>query len=60
MNKDFYEQKLVLEDHLLHTDTYRKVADNADKITFDNMIKLVHKHSDCLTNAEKEYVKDPN
>ena len=60
MNKNFYDDKLVLDDHLLQTGTYAKVADDADKTTMKNLTKLVEKHSYCLTNAEKEYVKDPN
>ena len=60
MNKNFYDDKLVLDDHLLQTGTYAKVADDADKTTMKNLSKLIEKHSYCLTNAEKDYVKDPN
>ena len=60
MDKDFYEEKLVLADHLSNTDTYVKVSNDADKQTMKKLIKLVDKHSDCLTKNEKEYVKDQN
>ena len=60
MDKDFYDEKLVLADHLLHEDTYVKVEDDADKKTMKDLIKLVDEHSECLTTAEMEFVKDPN
>ena len=58
MDKKFYEEKLVLADHLSNRDTYVKVGDDADKKAMKKLVKLVDKHSDCLTKNEIDYVKD--
>ena len=58
MDKNFYEEKMVLADHLSNTETYVKVGDDADKKAMKKLVKLVDKHSDCLTKNEIDYVKD--
>ena len=55
MNKDFYENKLVLHDHLNDTTTYKKVNNNADKITAKKLNELIKKYEKCMTKKEIEY-----
>ena len=42
MEKNDYEQKLVLKDHL-HTPTYERANDDANKHVFKNLVKLCDK-----------------
>ena len=58
MDRSFYKDKLIMEDHLNDGSTYRKVESNADTKTFKNLNKLIEKHDECLTKKEKEYVTD--
>ena len=60
LDKEFYERKLIMADHLNDPSTYAKVKDNADKKTMSSLTKLVQKHEKCFTKGEKKYVLDPN
>lgn len=60
MDRTFYENKLVLGDHLHDASTYVKVADNADAKTMKKLTNLVKRHEKCLTKREKEYVNNQN
>ena len=60
MNKEFYEKKLVLADHLVDPATYKKVDTDADKKAMSKLTKLVNKHEKCFTKGEKAYVLDPD
>ena len=60
MNKEFYERKLIMADHLSDSSTYAKVNEDADKKTMRNLTKLVKKHEKCFTKGEKTYVLDPD
>ena len=60
LDKDFYESKLIMADHLNDSSTYAKVNDDADKKTMSKLNKLVKKHEKCFTKGEKKYVSDPN
>ena len=60
MEKEFYEKKLVMEDHLSDTATYKKVNNDDDKKVMANLAKLVNKHERCLTKAEKKYALNPD
>ena len=55
MSTNFYRDKLVINDHL-STPTYQKADNQADKKTFLNLNKLIHKHEKCLTKKELKYV----
>lgn len=57
MDTSFYEQKLVLNDHLL-TNTYEKVADNRDKKVMEELEALIKKHFDCFTKNERIYINN--
>jgi hypothetical protein len=58
MDKDDYKRKLVLEDHL-HTPTYEKAADDANKKVFLNLKKLCNEFQHCITaNERKMILKD--
>ena len=43
MDTTFYQDKLVLHDHLL-TETYTKITRNADSIVLNNIKELLEKH----------------
>ena len=58
MNKQFYENKLVMEDHLNDSTTYTKVDKDIDKNTTKKLGELVKKHEKCLTKKEIDYVKN--
>ena len=60
MEKEFYEKKLVMKDHLSDSTTYKKVSNDADKKVMANLTKLVSKHDKCLTKAEKKYALNPD
>ena len=60
MDKEFYERKLIMEDHLNNPETYIKVGDDTDKKTMKKLTKLIEKHEKCLTKTEKMYALDPN
>ena len=47
MEKDDYKQKLVLEDHL-HTSTYERANDDANKQVFRDMVKFWEKKTQKL------------
>ena len=55
MEKDDYEQKLVLEDHL-HTSTYERANDDANKQVFRDMVKFCEKHKNCITKNELKMI----
>ena len=55
MNREFYENKLILADHLYDQNTYKKVKDNADRTTASKLKELIKKHDKCSTKKEIEY-----
>ena len=55
MERNDYEQKLVLKDHL-HTPTYERANDDANKHVFKNLVKLCEKHRNCLTKKERSAI----
>ena len=56
IDSDFYRNKLVLEDHLINTNTYKKVDSNYDEITMNNTKDLIEKHRNCFTDNERTYM----
>ena len=60
LDKEFYERKLIMADHLSDSSTYARVNDDADKEVARKLTKLVKKHEKCFTKGEKSYVLDPN
>ena len=57
IDKDFYRDKLVLQDHLLQP-TYKRVDEKEAKRVPSNMKKLLEKHEKCLTAKELKYITD--
>ena len=57
MNKDFYRDKLVIQDHL-NTDTYIETDINSDIKTMEDLRVLIDVHKNCLTKKECEYICD--
>ena len=55
MDKEYYNNKLVLYDHL-ETTTYEKVSTDCDKKTFSKLTKLIKSHSNCFTEKEMKYI----
>lgn len=55
VNKDYYNSKLVLHDHL-DTPTYEKVPKDNDKKTFTKLTKLVEEHINCFTEKEVKFI----
>ena len=55
MDKDFYRDKLVIQDHL-STDTYQQSDSNSDAKTMDSLRELANSHNHCLTNKERDYI----
>ena len=49
MDKDFYRNKLVLQDHLL-TSTYELTDNKVEKKVISDLHKLTEKYEACLTN----------
>lgn len=56
MDKDYYTNKLVMNDHL-STNTYQKVDNNADKTVYKEMITLINNYKECFTDKEYKYLK---
>ena len=52
IDSDFYRNKLVLEDHLMNTNTYKKVDSYQDEITMKNVNDLIEKHENCFTKMK--------
>lgn len=48
MNSSYYEHEIVMKEHL-NTNTYERVADNADKEVFRKLRKLIEKFENHLT-----------
>ena len=59
MNKEEYQNKLVLEGHL-HTATYEKSDAKANERVFKDLVKLCNKHELCLTAAERKVILNDN
>ena len=57
MDKDYYRDKLVLNDHL-QSDTYKEVDANSDEKVMKDLKELIRKHEKCLTEKEKKYITD--
>ena len=57
MEKNDYENKLVLEGHL-HTPTYEKAPDDANKKVFSKIKTLCKKHSSCITDNERKVIEN--
>ena len=57
MDRTFYRDKLVLQDHLLQ-ETYKKVSENEANQVANKMAKLLNEHQKCLTPKELKYVTD--
>ena len=57
MNSYFYRDKLILDDHL-STNSYEKVELNSDETLIQDLKALIHKHYTCLTEKEREYIKN--
>ena len=55
MEKDDYERKLILEGHL-HTTTYEKAPDDANKKVFSKLKKLCDKYQSCITPNERKVI----
>ena len=55
MNKEFYRDKLVMNDHL-HTDTYAQSEISSDTKTMSELQDLVERHKNCLTYKEREFI----
>ena len=55
LERSDYEQKLVLNDHLL-TPTYEKAPDDSNEKVYKNLKKLCMKHEKCITNSEKKVI----
>ena len=60
LDREFYERKMIMADHLNDTSTYAKVNNDVDEKAMRNLTKLVKKHEKCFTKGEKSYVLDPN
>ena len=56
MDKEFYEKKLILNDHLNDPNTYREINPNSDHETAKKLNTLMKKHASCLTKKEMDYV----
>ena len=57
MNKSFYRDKLVIQDHL-NSDTYEKSDIASDSRTMQELQGLMEIHQDCLTSKEREFICD--
>ena len=57
MDKEFYRNKLVLQDHL-HQATYETTSNDIDKIVFRKQKVLMEKHKECLTDKEFKFITD--
>ena len=57
MDSTFYEQKLVLNDHL-HQPTYEVTTPDADQKVYKEQLKLLEKHRDCLNDPEFIAISD--
>ena len=55
MEKDDYEGKLVLDGHL-HTTTYEKAPDDANKEVYKKLVKLCKRHERCITKNEQKVI----
>ena len=55
MDKTYYRDKLVLEQHL-NTDAYIEIEANTDKAVFKSLNQLMEKHKSCLTSKEFTYI----
>ena len=55
MDKEFYRDKLVLEDHL-SSPTYQQTDIDSDKKVFKSLKLLMDKHRDCLRKKEYDYI----
>ena len=55
MEKDDYEQKLVLQGHL-HTSTYEQAETDANKTVYKKLTQLCKKHQNCLTINERKVI----
>ena len=55
MDKDDYEKKLVLAGHL-HTSTYEKAPDDANKKVYSKLKKLCNKYPNCITSNERKVI----
>ena len=57
MDKDFYRDKLVLDDHL-RTSTYRTADKNSDILVHQQLRELMEKYRHCLKEKEFSYIVD--
>ena len=57
MDREFYRDKLVLNDHLL-LPTYKEVEEKEAKSVASSMEKLLTVHKNCLTRKEFKYITD--
>ena len=57
MDREYYINHIVLDGHL-NNPIYKPIPNNADQKVFQDLSKLVNKHSSNLTKKEKEYVLD--
>ena len=55
MERDDYEKKLVLQDHLL-TSTYEKANGDANRQVFKDLVKFCEKHKNCITKNELKVI----
>ena len=55
MDLDYYREKLVLQDHLSQA-TYEVTNDDADKKTYRKQQVLLHKHKNCITKKEYDFI----
>ena len=59
MDRSFYRDQLVLEGHL-DSNNYKTLPLDADKKVMKNLISLVKKYEDCLTDKEQDFVSNFN
>ena len=57
MSTDYYRDKLVMADQL-NSNAYEKVELNSDADIISKLKELADKHSSCLTENEKTYLKE--
>ena len=56
MEKSFYRDKMIMQDHLTDETTYQEVPVDSDAKTFKKMKKLIERHKSSLTTNELNYV----
>ena len=56
LDTSFYKNKMVLNDHLLQSNTYQRVPPNTDKKVMDELTQHLNKYEKCLYPAEFKYI----